>query len=862
MIYDMRFSTAHRASYETESSGQEFEYMTFGDVDSSLMANAPENSLTDDFQPLVRVLLREGIESGNLTLSIVGGLDWNDHNWSIVDLRSPLVPEFLIRFAPNAWALHNGEDLPPYLVGRDPFQGSWTEFVVAGAVFDAESLRELTDLHFEMCLADEVDCVLCEGILGPNARFDPEELTEDEEEVVDALCELWRDRGLCPAPLREAAAEGSDEEFAGAICEFLRNVWERLSGGDVQDLLALNHEWGDVPDFIRHAPVRLTYSVGTPADSMGWRSLTEQQQLVVLRDAPEWVAALAAFVPGTKRAVLDMLKGHESQFVRDCLDDLPGPLPDGVDSAQSGPLSARRNTSVMEPDGQSASDLTAALLCTSTNLEGAFDVECGLVSVGTRVGPCPECGVLPIECEACGTPGLDRIVVSAGRSEGLYPVFRTSHGVGEGSLVIPLSAELTPTGTSIDLQGLQGLAMCRLGRLGTGGAIVIADAEATYDTRNAILKLEVAAGYYDVFAWIKRGYEGGAHRTPIAVGISSSSLVAVAENIEEEDDIWPEAEVSLFDAWGVLDNDMKRNVSSSFAEAGSVNASIEFKRLGQVAGPIPSQQTQEKTVLRMYSWVFSTLTQLENYQVPTRNGNSLFVLSDLGDMRESIQATRGLEAWSRFCNEGAVGANELLQILDDLREMASSGAELGIGSNPELQAHMLAERCQLTAAIAQVLPLAAEGNQVAQVNIAFWSSQLGDLEAVEYWAEMALSNSSNPDLVANATNTLAFCVLIPQGRFDEARSKLESVATYDAGRQSRIAVANLGILEFKAGNLDAAERILRDVLSRRVLSVDEALYYLSLIEEARGNASEAQGMRDRLVSEFPGSTYHPDRVRR
>lgn len=83
---------------------------------------------------------------------------------------------------------------------------------------------------------------------------------------------------------------------------------------------------------------------------------------------------------------------------------------------------------------------------------------------------------------------------------------------------------------------------------------------------------------------------------------------------------------------------------------------------------------------------------------------------------------------------------------------------------------------------------------------------------------------------ASAINTLAYSILIPQKRFEEARLWLQDAINMEAGYESWNARSNLGLCEFFSGNIKAAERYFKQVIAAKEGPIDEAEEYLARIK--------------------------------
>lgn len=107
--------------------------------------------------------------------------------------------------------------------------------------------------------------------------------------------------------------------------------------------------------------------------------------------------------------------------------------------------------------------------------------------------------------------------------------------------------------------------------------------------------------------------------------------------------------------------------------------------------------------------------------------------------------------------------------------------------------------------------------------------QAGDLEAAEDIYVSVGEQPSDPRSASSATNSLAYSILIPQGRFVEARLWLQNSIDMEAGWESWNSLENLGLCEYFAGNNELAARYLQQVVDAGDGPVAEAMEYLEKI---------------------------------
>lgn len=85
-------------------------------------------------------------------------------------------------------------------------------------------------------------------------------------------------------------------------------------------------------------------------------------------------------------------------------------------------------------------------------------------------------------------------------------------------------------------------------------------------------------------------------------------------------------------------------------------------------------------------------------------------------------------------------------------------------------------------------------------------------------------------MAASAINSLAFNILIPKQRFEEARLWLQDAINLEAGYESWNARSNLALCEFFAGNIDASARLFQQVVDADEGPIGEAKEYLARIK--------------------------------
>jgi len=257
---------------------------------------------------LARVLLREGVAAQALEVSTAGWVDWNDH--AIIDIRIGSIPEGILDLEFSVSAIRFDSDIDAYRpeegVWVAPLR-AWAEFIDSHTGIDLERMRLLTEINFENYLQGRVDTTLGEGVLGADARFDPDALAEDEQEIVEILAEMFAEDDLAPEPLYTQLQNSESEDYEAVICAWLKETCREFSEADADGLIKMNESWGEVPFSLQIEPVRSVISVEPADDPMVWKGLPEGRQREVLEAVPEWLRLLAVVVPGTTEGALRWL---------------------------------------------------------------------------------------------------------------------------------------------------------------------------------------------------------------------------------------------------------------------------------------------------------------------------------------------------------------------------------------------------------------------------------------------------------------------------------------------------------------------------------------------------------------------------
>jgi hypothetical protein len=106
----------------------------------------------------------------------------------------------------------------------------------------------------------------------------------------------------------------------------------------------------------------------------------------------------------------------------------------------------------------------------------------------------------------------------------------------------------------------------------------------------------------------------------------------------------------------------------------------------------------------------------------------------------------------------------------------------------------------------------------------------GDLVAAEELYVEVGEQPKHEDIAASAINSLAYSILIPSERFEEARLWLQDAINLDAGYESWNARSNMGACEFFSGNIEASSRYFQQVIDAGIGPIDEAEEFLGRIE--------------------------------
>lgn len=109
----------------------------------------------------------------------------------------------------------------------------------------------------------------------------------------------------------------------------------------------------------------------------------------------------------------------------------------------------------------------------------------------------------------------------------------------------------------------------------------------------------------------------------------------------------------------------------------------------------------------------------------------------------------------------------------------------------------------------------------------------GDWAEVEEIYVSVGEQTGVPNTASSAINSLAFVILIPQGRFVEARAWLQDSINLEVTWECWNSLENLGVCEYTAGNNDLAERYLQQVVDAQYGPVEDAQKLLDKIRAGK-----------------------------
>lgn len=178
-----------------------------------------------------------------------------------------------------------------------------------------------------------------------------------------------------------------------------------------------------------------------------------------------------------------------------------------------------------------------ALLQSSWEIRGNFNVEGGSVGVGTRIFEWCDCeGDVDVGtyCGECGRGPGNYVAVTSGAGDGVYPIFRLMDAEGARTGAVAFFEAAWAQGVEDESRSpVELIASARpvyAGTLTVDGLIYASDATAGWDRNYALVDVELPAGTYEVIAWqadmdvlIERGMEPTTRQ--IALGIYSKNLV-------------------------------------------------------------------------------------------------------------------------------------------------------------------------------------------------------------------------------------------------------------------------------------------------------------------------------------------------
>jgi tetratricopeptide (TPR) repeat protein len=123
-------------------------------------------------------------------------------------------------------------------------------------------------------------------------------------------------------------------------------------------------------------------------------------------------------------------------------------------------------------------------------------------------------------------------------------------------------------------------------------------------------------------------------------------------------------------------------------------------------------------------------------------------------------------------------------------------------------------------------------------------------EAEERLVEVAMRPELLREYAGSFTNSLAYSILIPQGRFREAHAWLDDVIQWDCGYESWNSISNLGHVMIKLGNLEEAEKLFQLVIDANAGPIDEAEEFLDML-----NSGAAENLIESAEDPKESKTY-------
>lgn len=109
-------------------------------------------------------------------------------------------------------------------------------------------------------------------------------------------------------------------------------------------------------------------------------------------------------------------------------------------------------------------------------------------------------------------------------------------------------------------------------------------------------------------------------------------------------------------------------------------------------------------------------------------------------------------------------------------------------------------------------------------------------EAEERLVEAAMRPEILRESAGSFTNSLAYSILIPQGRFREAIAWLDDVIQVDVGYESWNSISNLGHVMIKLGKLEEAKKLFQLVIDANEGPTDEAEGFLESLNSGRAES--------------------------
>lgn len=540
------------------------------------------------------------------------------------------------------------------------------------------------------------------------------------------------------------------------------------------------------------------------------------------------------------------------------------------------------------------------------NWVGHVNVETAQVAFATAYfEECEEgctASAVDTNCGGCSRGPGNFISAASGTGDGAYPVLRlldpqlTTVGVLTGFM--NALDETAQAGRVAEFSEMfAASAPMVLGTLDCQGSLLVYEASKSLDDREVSVDVPVEPGPWTVVCWVRQPeFQADRGLFPVAIAALGGALRDEAlRRVPELSALQRRALIEQL--WGsggpmvdslmtdireaVLQNNVAQSKGFDIAAASSYLAQLaehfEDSGAGDVMRTMFGAGTSQ--VLEMLEWrgVLEPRLPWWTSEMASQPEDLWHQVRAAGDPTSPV--TREVLASSRWARRVAAHRSDLApelvaQLAADPDRRVRHNIAAGDATPAQVLAHLEGDPDAAVATAARsnpTRPTVAEpahgspspaapepfacrdrsGEYLALVNVGDRLGGAGDLDLAELFTRRGISaavEAGDRWAAATAANNLAFCVLIPQGRLDEARAVLRDAMALDAGYQSTNAMSNLGIVEYDSGDPAAASSLFQRVVDSGTGPLDEAHYYLGLIAKQAGEPAASQDHFRRAAS--------------